>query len=165
MNTSFQKTVASSEWYTPKELVEALGHFDLDPCEPMKPLWKLADKGYNKEQDGLAYEWEGRVWCNPPYEQPLLDRFCQKMVEHGNGVLLTFARVDNRLFQGLILPNSDGVLFLRKRVRFYLPDGTRGGSPGAGSCLIAFGKENVDALRNAGLEGFLMERNGAWGNV
>lgn len=59
MNTSFQKTKASDEWYTPKEIVDALGHFDLDPCEPMNPLWKLADKGYNKEQDGLAQNWGG----------------------------------------------------------------------------------------------------------
>ena len=106
-----------------------------------------------------------RVWLNPPYSQPLLDQFVKKMVEHGNGIMLTFARVDNRLFQGTILPNCDAILFLRHRVRFYMPDGTRGGSPGSGSCLIAFGKNNVEALRNSGLEGFLMEKDGPWHNI
>lgn len=33
MNTRFEKSVRSSdEWYTPKEVLKALGRFDLDPC-------------------------------------------------------------------------------------------------------------------------------------
>ena len=87
------------------------------------------------------------------------------MVEHRNGILLTFARVDNRLFQGLLLPNCDAILFLRHRIRFYRPDGTRGDSPGNGSCLIAFGERNVKALEESGLTGFLMKRNGEWKNI
>ena len=32
MNTRFERTEkASDEWYTPKEVLEALGKFDLDP--------------------------------------------------------------------------------------------------------------------------------------
>lgn len=165
MNTSFQKTTASDEWYTPVSLVDALGPFDTDPCAPMKPLWKLADVEYNKEDNGLTKQWFGRVWCNPPYSQPLLTQFCEKMVAHHDGILLTFARVDNRLFQGLLLPYCDAILFLRHRIRFYRPGGTKGDSPGNGSCLIAFGKKNVEALRNSGLEGFLMERGGAWNKI
>lgn len=87
------------------------------------------------------------------------------MVENGNGILLTFARVDNRLFQRLLLPNCDGILFLRQRIRFYRPDGTKGDSPGNGSCLIAFGMDNVRAMENSGLEGFLMVKDGQWMNV
>ena len=59
MNTAFQKTVASDEWYTPRELVEALGEFDLDPCAPMVPLWRTAREMVNKEQDGLSIDWGG----------------------------------------------------------------------------------------------------------
>lgn len=33
MNTSFEKSKNSTdEWYTPKEIIDALGEFDLDPC-------------------------------------------------------------------------------------------------------------------------------------
>lgn len=157
MDTSFQKTTASDEWYTPKEIIDALGVFDLDPCAPMKPLWKTAERMVNKEENGLKIPWGGvRIWCNPPYSQPLITRFCEKMVENNNGILLTFARVDNRLFQDLLLPNADSILFLRHRIRFYRPDGSRGDSPGNGSCLIAFGKQNTIALRNSGLEGLLV---------
>lgn len=42
MNTSFERSAnASDEWYTPREIIEALGEFDLDPCAPMHPLGLL----------------------------------------------------------------------------------------------------------------------------
>lgn len=44
MNTSFERSAnASDEWYTPREIIEALGEFDLDPCAPMHPLWPTAN--------------------------------------------------------------------------------------------------------------------------
>lgn len=43
MNTRLGKSVRSSdEWYTPKEILDALGKFDLDPCAPIRPLWPTA---------------------------------------------------------------------------------------------------------------------------
>lgn len=75
MNTSFEKSKNSTdEWYTPKEIIDALGEFDLDPCAPMRPLWRTARVMYNKEQDGLKQKWEGRVWLNPPYSRPTIER-------------------------------------------------------------------------------------------
>lgn len=40
MNTQFEraKTGTTDEWYTPKEIINALGKFDLDPCAPVVPL-------------------------------------------------------------------------------------------------------------------------------
>ena len=38
MNTTFEKSANSTdEWYTPKEIIDALGEFDLDPCAPVSP--------------------------------------------------------------------------------------------------------------------------------
>lgn len=49
MNTTFEKSSNSTdEWYTPKEIIDALGKFDLDPCAPVNPLWKTAAQMYNK---------------------------------------------------------------------------------------------------------------------
>ena len=59
MNTAFQRTESSDEWFTPKWLLDALGKFDLDPCAPMRPLWPTAEVMFNKEQDGLSREWGG----------------------------------------------------------------------------------------------------------
>ena len=53
MNTSFERSAnASDEWYTPREIIEALGEFDLDPCAPMHPLWPTAKIMYNKHDNG-----------------------------------------------------------------------------------------------------------------
>jgi len=58
MNTSFERSAnASDEWYTPREIIEALGEFDLDPCAPMHPLWPTAKIMYNKQDNGLIQNW------------------------------------------------------------------------------------------------------------
>lgn len=36
MNTQFERSAKpTDEWYTPKEIIDALGKFDLDPCAPV----------------------------------------------------------------------------------------------------------------------------------
>lgn len=155
MNTSFQKTTASDNWATPWEIVNALGKFDLDPC--CAPENAKAEKFYTIENDGLTQKWGGgRVWCNPPYSQPALYQFCQKMAEHGNGILLIFARTGNKVWQEIIFQKATAVLFLRKRIRFIGEDGEPGGSAGCDSALVAFGWENVAALEKCGIEGSLI---------
>lgn len=41
MNTTFEKSAnTTDEWYTPKEIIDALGKFDLDPCAPLNRFGK-----------------------------------------------------------------------------------------------------------------------------
>ena len=55
MNTSFERSAnASDEWYTPREIIEALGE-----CAPMHPLWPTAKIMYNKQDNGLVQNWGG----------------------------------------------------------------------------------------------------------
>ncbi len=83
MNTTFEKSAnTTDEWYTPKEIIDALGKFDLDPCAPVNPLWQTAEIMYNKNQDGLTKKWIGRVWLNPPYSRPLIEQFVKRLAEH-----------------------------------------------------------------------------------
>lgn len=154
MDTSFQKTTASDDWGTPWEIVHSLGEFDLDPCASNEN--HKAPDFYTKDEDGLAQPWHGRVWCNPPYSQPALYQFCEKMAEHGNGILLIFARTGNKVWQEIIFPKATAVLFLRKRIQFIDNEGNRGGAAGCDSALIAFGWENVAALERCGIEGKLV---------
>lgn len=160
MNTRFEKSVRSSdEWYTPKEVLKALGRFDLDPCAPVHPLWLTAEVMYDRDMDGLSLKWEGRVWLNPPYSRPLIEQFVRKLAEHGNGIALLFNRCDSKMFQDVIFEKATGMKFLRHRIRFYRPDGTRGDSPGCGSILIAFGVENAEVLKNCSIEGKYVQLN------
>lgn len=86
-----------AEWLTPPEIVRALGEFDLDPCSPVNRPWDLARRNYTIDDDGLAQEWTGRVWCNPPYgDETAL--WLERMRIHGNGVALTFARTETAWF-------------------------------------------------------------------
>lgn len=109
MNTRFEKSVRSSdEWYTPKEVLKALGRFDLDPCAPVHPLWPTAEVMYDRDMDGLSLKWEGRVWLNPPYSRPLIEQFVRKLAEHGNGIALLFNRCDSKNVSGRHFRESDG---------------------------------------------------------
>lgn len=154
MNTTFERSAtATDEWYTPKEIIDALGAFDLDPCAPVNPLWETADIMYNKNDNGLSKEWFGRVWLNPPYSRPLIERFVKRLAEHGNGIALLFNRCDSKMFQDVIFEKATAMKFLRNRIRFFRPDGTRGDSPGCGSILIAFGEENAEVLKDCDIAG------------
>lgn len=149
MNTTFERgDHATDEWYTPREILESLGDFDLDPCASVNPLWPTARVMYNKNDDGLSKEWFGRVWLNPPYSRPLIEQFIKRLSEHGNGIALLYNRCDSKMFQDTIFPNATAMKFLRERIRFYRPDGTRGNTPGCGSVLIAFGERNANVIRD-----------------
>lgn len=154
MNISFEKTKdTTDEWYTPKYIVESLGQFDTDPCSPIKPLYKTAKVMYNKQDDGLSKEWQGRVWLNPPYSRPLIEKFVNRMSKHANGIALLFNRCDSKMFQDVIFKTATAILFLKGRIKFLKQDGSTAGSPGCGSVLIAFGDDNAEILRTCGIEG------------
>ena len=159
MDVSFQRTTASDEWYTPREIVQALGLFDLDPCAPSRQFY-TAKECYTKAEDGLKQPWHGRVWCNPPYSRKLITPFIRKMAEHGNGVALIFNRMDIALWHDIIFPTAAAILVVRGRLRFIRPDGTQGDAAGCGSILVAWGDYNAEALRTSIIKGKFLRLNG-----
>ena len=143
------------EWLTPPDLIRILGRFDLDPCAPVCRPWDTASRHYTVLDDGLKKSWFGRVWMNPPYGRET-GIWLKKLKEHGNGIALVFARTETKMFFDCIWNNADGILFLRGRLAFFHVDGTEGGHAGAPSCLVAYGKRNVAAIRNSRLDGVLV---------
>ncbi|WAC50430.1 DNA N-6-adenine-methyltransferase [Frigoribacterium sp. SL97] len=142
----------SFEWYTPPVIFESLGlEFDLDPCSPgAGKSFVPARKHYTIDDDGLASPWEGTVFMNPPYgaHTPV---WMKKLAEHGDGIALVFARTDVRWFQD-VAGGASMVCFVSGRIKFFKGNITeQGGTPGAGSMLVAFGEKSAKALLEADL--------------
>lgn len=148
--------VSPDEYYTPKEIIEALGHFDLDPATPVNPRWRTADVMYTKEDDGLSKEWFGRVFLNPPYSRPLIEQFMQKMAAHGNGIALVVPKLGTKMFRDVIFPSCTAMYILSERIKFYDVNWVQQKSPICQSMLIAFGEENKEAIRRSGLKGTML---------
>lgn len=130
---------AKDEWLTPPNIVEALGPFDLDPCAPVVRPWPTAEHHFTIEDDGLAQEWFGYVWCNPPYGQQTW-AWLERMAEHGNGIALTFARTETKGYFAKVWSRATAMLYLDTRLFFHHVDGARAShNSGAPSVLIAYG--------------------------
>lgn len=149
----------SVDWYTPKWIFDDLGiTFDLDPCHPEKIIpWIPVKKTYNIKDDGLKQSWNTyNIWLNPPYGRETSD-WLKKMHFHRNGIALVFSRTDCSWFHEYVA-KADAILFLKGRVKFVDGLGKTGGSgAGCGSMLIAWGKDNVTALRNMSSKGMFIE--------
>jgi phage N-6-adenine-methyltransferase len=103
------QSTASPEWHTPKNIVElihsCLGGVDLDPCSnsklnPNVPATHL----FTKDDDGLRFDWYGKVYMNPPYGREI-GRWVEKLAyqyREGHtkeGLALVPARVDTDWFK------------------------------------------------------------------
>ena len=110
----------SCEWATPQALFDKLNdvyHFDLDVCATSEnakcPLF------FDKEANGLAQEWWGTAWMNPPYGREI-GEWVKKAYEEslkGTTILcLLPTRTDTRWFHDYCLKGE--VTFLRGRVKF-----------------------------------------------
>lgn len=137
-----------NEWFTPSEFLDAarevMGGFDLDPASnEIAQDVVQAERFFTKDDDGLAQEWAGRVWLNPPYAQPLISQFVSKLVQEcraGNvseAILLTHNYTDTGWFHEA-MSAANGVCFTRGRIRFVSPSGELA-APTQGQAFSYFG--------------------------
>jgi len=99
-----------NEWYTPEQYIESalvvMGNIDIDPASSKIANAKIkAQKYYTLNNDGLSKKWVGKVWLNPPYAQPAIDNFCDKLlkeIECGNcteAIVLVNNATETKWFQ------------------------------------------------------------------
>ena len=100
-------------WSTPQWLFDKLDsvfHFTLDACATAENA--KCEIFYSPEQDGLAQEWSGNVWCNPPYGRQI-GKWVQKAFESTANivVMLLPARTDTRWFHNYCLRGGGTSVF------------------------------------------------------
>lgn len=133
--------VSRDTWATPRSLGRGLVkrfHCDLDVAAA--PHNALCRRFYTREDNGLTSPWNGIVWCNPPYSDPL--PWVKKAIEESRRGL--FRAV-------MLLPLSGGTEWYRlcllnaerwdldERVQFVAPPETKKSTNTHGSFLAVFG--------------------------
>jgi ParB family chromosome partitioning protein len=155
----------NNEWYTPAEFIEAavkvMGKIDLDPASSeIANKTVKAEKYYTSETNGLAHNWFGNVWLNPPYSSDLIGKFADKVIsEYGNYsqmIILVNNATETEWFCKLV-SKASAVVFPKSRVKFYMPDG-RTGAPLQGQAVLYIGsspEKFLDCFKKFGWGAFL----------
>lgn len=105
-------------WATPQDFFDELDRefgFDLDVCAI--PENAKCSRYFTPEQDGLKQEWNGTVWCNPPYGRQI-GKWVEKAYKSDcTVVMLLPARTDTGWFHDYIYGKAE-IRFVRGRIRF-----------------------------------------------
>lgn len=135
---------------TPEWVYRSLGPIDLDPCAGASTNIGARNFAIEHNQDGLSLDWEGFVYCNPPFSQK--EQWARRMIEHGNGILILPERGSAPWFGPLA--NAAGAYWVMgKKINFV-------GGPSSnnlGSVLFPFGQDARERLLASGLPGHFVE--------
>ena len=154
----------NNEWYTPPAIIEAarsvMGAIDLDPASS-----EIANKAvgapifYSESDCGLEKDWVGRVWMNPPYAQPLIQQFCEKLVGSEfvtDAVVLVNNGTETKWGQ-VLLSACSAVCFPTGRIRFVDPEGNLGNAPLQGQMIVYLGEKKEEFCREFSGFGICLE--------
>lgn len=146
-----------NEWYTPGSFIEAarqvMGGINVDPASSDTAQKVVqADTYYTAETNGLAHDWPGTVWMNPPYAQPLISHFVTRLLEQldagttEQAVTLTNNGTETGWGSGL-LDAAAATCFPVGRIRFVDIDGNPGGAPLQGQMITYHGPRVTEFVR------------------
>lgn len=148
-NVHVANNSGENEWYTPAEYIaaarEVMGGIDLDPASsPLANETVQAETFYTKDDNGLSREWYGRVWMNPPYAQPLITYFAEKVADEyqeGNvteAIVLVNNATETKAWQYMVRA-AVSVCFPQGRIRYNDATGTQQNTPLQGQTFLYFG--------------------------
>ncbi len=149
------------ECYTPAKYVESarevMGGIDIDPASSEQANETIKATTYlTIDNDGLTYDWIGRVWLNPPYGRSLTSTFVEYAINQYNTgntteaiILLNAYGFDAKWFQDLF---NHILCFTNHRLKFY------GGGPTFGSVFAYLGNNKQSFAKEFSQYGAVMER-------
>lgn len=151
-NVHVSNNSGENEWYTPPQFIaaarEVLGEIDLDPASSIKANETVqAQAFFTKDDNGLTKEWHGRVWLNPPYAQPLISEFSEKVVEEYDAARIDAAIVlvnnatETRWFQKMAR-SATAICFPAGRIKYLDATGTPANTPLQGQAFLYFGADH-----------------------
>lgn len=167
----------SNEHYTPPHIVLAaravLGRIDLDPasCAAANTLVQ-ASRFFSKYEDGLAREWSGRVFLNPPggrvgaiSEQKKWWRKLADEYAAGRVIAAIYLGFNIQILQTsqvgctgeMVLPMHFPLCVPARRVKFVHDHGGKlvaGGSPAHASVIVYLPPKDVSGARSAFAKAF-----------
>jgi phage N-6-adenine-methyltransferase len=155
-----------NEWYTPEQHIasasQVLGGIALDPAtsELANKVVK-ADTIFTQEDNGLEQPWHGTVWLNPPYSQPAISQFAEKLAsewESGRltaAIALTHNYTDTQWFHRLAKACT-AICFTKGRIGFVNPEGKKA-APTQGQSFFYFGDKPEDFADEFSKHGFVVE--------
>ncbi len=139
----------TDEWYTPPEYIEmareVMGGIDLDPASnELAQSWIQAKEYFTKDDDGLRQEWEGRIWCNPPYGRAVEDWLDVAIGGYQDGIVKSAILLLNRTGAAWYKASLKGVTAIcevHKRIAFIDENSNRQPSPRYYNDFLYLGKD------------------------
>ncbi len=142
----------SNEWFTPPEYIEAartvMEEIHLDPASSAEANQTIqAKRFWDIKTDGLAQEWMGKVWLNPPYgwingtssqevwSNKLIQQYQGGFIEEA--ILLVNASPDTTWFHRLL---NYPMCFVLGRIKFEPGEGQVQSGATHGNAFVYFGK-------------------------
>jgi hypothetical protein len=150
------KNSGENEWYTPATFIEAarltMGSIDLDPASSALANQTVnAATFYTAIENGLEMEWKGNVWLNPPYAQPLLTQFVEKLLGElqylTSAIVLVNNATETKWFQSMV-KEAACICFPSSRIKFIDKQGNPTGAPLQGQVLLYFGDNKPAFIDN-----------------
>jgi phage N-6-adenine-methyltransferase len=114
---------ATDMWATPQSFFDRydrLYSFELDVCAVAENA--KCKRFFSPEDDGLAQNWTGSCWMNPPYGRQIGHWMKKAATESKKNdaliVCLVPARTDTAWWHDWVIPHASTVEFVRGRIKF-----------------------------------------------
>lgn len=151
INTRLSSFSGDNEWYTPARYIDmardVMGSIDVDPASnEFAQRTVKATTHYTVENSSLDKEWNGTVWMNPPYSNPEIQQFTDKVItEYTAGrtteaIVLTNNAADTGWHHALQAACTC-MCTVKGRIRFESPT-RQGNSPAMGQSFFYFGNDH-----------------------